>query len=319
MTDSIRKQWRRKLPEHLQAMPPAAQKIYGDIWKRHLDDLNWFMTAIGKVGSGKSTSLLKFLYECSTDPFTGERTFDVERDVVFTVKEYLNLVEKIKPDYDAGRSILFDEIELEANSKGWDYLTKLFVHTCSTMRYKLNIVGATLPIEKQLAFQGRQLRDANLHCKFINRRFGYMGGRYHLMDYKLTADTDKTALTIPAKRLAVKRIDDLGDDYYAVNKISKVRVYNVPRKIDKVYKKKKFEYLDEYYRKWKKDLEDMDSSKTKINPEKVFEYIDANKDLVCDEKGIPNPTLLEMKIENLGISQSRDICRAYKVLNAKKI
>lgn len=317
----IRDHWKKTLPDHILAMPEAGQEIYGSIWRRHLEDLNFFMTAIGKVGSGKSTSLLKMLYECSTDPFTGERNFDVEKNVVFTVKDYLSLIEKIKPNEMAGQGILFDEIELEANSKGWDYLTKLFVHTCSTMRYKLNIVGATLPIEKQLAFQGRQLRDANLLCKFINRKFGYVGGRFHYMDYKLTTDTDKQALTLPARRHAPKRIEDLGNDYFAVRKITKVRVYNVPKKIDRIYKKKKFEYLDDYYRRWHKELSDMDQSKEKVNVEKIFEFIDDNKELVCDEKGRPNPVLLEMRLTETNIKQTqiKDICRAYKIFNDRKL
>jgi len=317
MSEKIRSKWRKDYPEHFYKMSDGARYIYGSMWKRHLEDLNFFLTSVGKVGVGKSTSILKLLYEVSTDPFTGDRNFNVETDVVFTVKDYLTVVEKIKPDYDAGKGILFDEIELEADSKGWDYLTKLFVRTCSTMRYKLAIVGATLPIEKQLAFQGRQLRDANIHCKKINRSEKTITAHFNYMDYKLITDTDKSVINLPAKRYAPRRIVDLGDDYFAVNKINKVKIKNIPIKIDRQYKRKKFEYLDEYYRSWVKELDDLVAGKEKIKPTKVFEFIDDNKDFICDEKGNPNPTLLEMKFDNISTSQAKDICRAYKVQNQK--
>jgi hypothetical protein len=301
-----------KIPDHIASMSVTGRAIYEPIYKRRFNDLNFFMSSIGKVGSGKSTALLKMAYELQVDPTTLERNFDVETQVIFTVEGYVKAVKEIDPFKEPGKVIMFDEIELQANSKGWDRIGQAFILTASTCRYKLPIIFASLPIEKQLLFQGRQLRDANLHCRGVNHRDRYVLARYHLLSYNLTTDTNKKMELNPATRKAHRYFEDI-DGSIISKKISKVKVHMPPLKIINKYKKMKNEFLNNYYEEQMKLWEKEGSGKQSFDVNEVFEYIDSNPEIKDKRTGQPNPLLLEMNYPGLTSTKYKEICRAYNV------
>ena len=61
----------------------------------------------------------------------------------------------------------------------------------NTMRFKLNILGASLPREIDLIKQVRAMRDARLICDFINWNENKIHARYHILSYDQTTDTRK--------------------------------------------------------------------------------------------------------------------------------
>lgn len=301
-----------RIPDHIAGMSVAGRVIYEPIYKRRFDDLNWFMSSIGKVGSGKSTALLKMAYELQVDPITLERNFDVEKQVVFTVKGYVQAIREINQEKEPGKCVLFDEIELEANSKGWDRIGQAFILTASTCRFKLPIIFASLPIEKQLLFQGRQLRDANLFCKGVNHRDQYTLGRYHLLSYNLTTDTNRKMEANPAIRKAHRYFEDI-DGSIIAKKISKVKVHIPPTTIIHKYKKMKNEFLNNYYEEQMKLWEKEGAAKLGFDVNEIFEYIDNNPDLKDKKTGYPNPLLLEIGYPGLTQTKYKEICRAYNI------
>lgn len=309
---SWNKEYPTRIPEHISSMSVTGRAIYEPIYKRRFSDLNYFMSSIGRVGSGKSTALLKMAYELQVDPKTLERNFDVDTQVIFSVEDYVKSIKNIDPNKEPGKVIIFDEIELQANSKGWDRIGQAFILTASTCRYKLPIIFASLPIEKQLLFQGRQLRDANLFCRGVNHRDMYVLARYHLLSYNLTTDTNKKMEINPATRKAHRFFEDI-DGAIISKKISKVKVHIPPLKIMRKYKKMKNEFLTSYYEEQVKLWEKEDTTKQNIDINDVFEYIDSNPEIKDKKTGQPNPLLLEMNYPGLTSTKYKEICRAYNV------
>lgn len=309
---SWNKEFPTRIPDHIESMSVVGKAIYEPIYKRRFSDLNWFMTSIGRVGHGKSTALLKMAWELQVDPKTLDQNFDVEKQVVFTVEGFVDSVKNIDQDREPGKCIVFDEIELQANSKGWDRIGQAFILTASTCRYKLPIIFASLPIEKQLLFQGRQLRDANLYCRGVNHRDRYVLARYHLMSYNLTTDTNKRLEVNPATRKAPRFFEDI-DGTIISKKISKVKVHMPPMPIIKKYKKMKNEFLKQYYEDQMKLWEKESITKQSIDINNVFDFIDQNPEIKDKKTGQPNPLLLEMNYEGITSSRAKEICRAYNI------
>lgn len=311
---SWNKNFSTRLPDNILNMSTPAKAIYEPIYKRRFNDLNFFLSAIGKVGSGKSTALLKMAWELQVDNETLEQNFDVDTQIVFTVEDYVRSVQKIDPYKEAGKVILFDEIELQANSKGWDRIGQAFILTASTCRYKLPLIFASLPIEKQLLFQGRQLRDANLLCKGVNHRDKYVLARYHLLSYNLTTDTNKKMEMNPATRKAPKFYQNVEGTILS-KKISRVKIKIPPLPIIKKYKKLKNEFMNKYYEEQIKQWEKEETKGKNFDVNEVFAFIDDNPQIIDRKSGMPNPTLLEMEYEGLSSSKAKDICRAYNIKN----
>ena len=157
-----------KLPPHFAELPVVGRAIYTSIYMQRFSDMNWFGTTIGMPGAGKTTFFLKMLWELQVNPKTLERNFDPETQIVFNIKDFLNLVKKTDPVNNPGFGILYDEMELDAHSRGWGTISKQLELTVSTMRFKKNIMCASLPHEKQLLKGVRRLRNARIFCKFVN-------------------------------------------------------------------------------------------------------------------------------------------------------
>ena len=298
-----------ELPQHIAEMPQIPRAMYSAIYNRRFNDTNWFGTSIGMPGLGKSTSLIKMMYELQVDPKTLERNFDPREQVVFSIKDFIRRVQATDGDKDPGRCILFDEIEIEANSRGWDSISKQLELTVSTMRFKKNIIGASLPHERQLLKSVRRLRNVRVFCKSVNHDQGYVYAKYHNLVYDMTADTQNSN-SKDAKNY-FPRLNLNTPNGVRPFKVVGVKIRKPPNKIIRPYKKMKVEFLNDFYARqiahW--DREDKKNEDDDVDFNTAFEYIDKYKlDLMYKDK--VEPTLLSEALK-ISTSKAREYARAY--------
>lgn len=301
--------WKHKIPDHIWNAPEGERQIIKPIYERRLHDMNFFITTIGKPGQGKSSALLKLFTKLQVDPKSLEPNFDVEEQVVFTSKDFLSRIRNTNPETDPGKCILFDEIEIEANSKGWDKTAYKIGLAVNTMRFKLNILGASLPREIDLIKQVRAMRDARLICDFINWNENKIHARYHILSYDQTTDTRKSTGN-DAKGYNVRYKTVTSSGMRITNKIKYVKIGRVEKSIEKKYKRMKADYLNGFY---DKEIARMDSEdgKNGIGFSKVAEWIDKHKDMVSFKDKI-NPVLVQDYM-NISQTQAKEFVRAYNI------
>lgn len=297
-------------PEHLINANEVERAILKPIYHRRFIDRNFFLTSIGQTGSGKSTLCLKFLEKLQVDPKTLEPNFDPREQVVFTVHDFIEKVRTTDHEKNPGYGILFDEIEIEGNSIGFDVLAKKLAFTVSTMRFKKNLIFASMPIERQLLKQVRTLRDARANCLYVDWNYKTIVAKYQYLHYKMTADTDDISGN-DAKAYNVRYEDYTPEGYVEMKKISHIYVKPPSRKIEKVYKKMKVDFLhgwmDKQLYDWKKD-----ENKQKITYSDVAEHIDKHKDFLVGKRGAVNSTALAEDL-NIPITKARDYARMYSL------
>ena len=269
----------RKLPRHILEFKEGKKSFLSSIYAKRFDEQNFFITSIGMPGAGKSTALLKLLWELQVDPITKERNFDVEKQVVFDAISFLKLIKETNPKTNPGFGILFDEIEIDANARGWDKINRMLELAISTMRFKQNILCASLPHERQLMKSVRRLRNAYLDCKFVNHYDEFVYAKFYHLDYNMTADTLRTNMNIDAKRYKHR--------FFAYDKSNQRRKYQIssfrfklpPRDIIKTYKKKKTVFLNTFYENAIQGFEKEDKKNANtITYDRFAEFVDRNKD-----------------------------------------
>src|SRR6056297_4284589 len=177
------------VPTHLLEMSPLAKEILLPIFMRRYRETNFFLTTSGYPGTGKSFALLKMFEELQVEKKDFAKNFDVDEQVVFTGMDFIRQVRKTDPDKQPGKCILFDEIEIEANSKGWDKVGQQIALAVNTMRFKKNILGASLPRETDLIKGVRSLRNARVITKDIDFKAKQIVAKYMYINYHLYSDT----------------------------------------------------------------------------------------------------------------------------------
>ena len=302
-------------PEHLMNANEVERAILKPIYHRRFIDRNFFMTSIGQTGAGKSTLCLKFASKLQVDPKTLEPNFDPKEQVVFTVHDFIEKVRTTDHVNNPGYAIVFDEIEIEGNSIGFDTLARKLAFTVSTMRFKKNLIFASMPIERQLLKQVRTLRDARANCLYVDWKYQTIVAKYQYLHYKMTADTDDMGGN-EARAYNVRYSDYNDQGYEEEKKISHIYVKPPPRKIDKVYKKMKVDFLHNWMDKqlfeWKKD-----ENKQKITYSDVAEHIDKHREFLLGKRGAVNSTALAEDL-NLPITKARDYARMYSLKEANE-
>lgn len=297
-------------PESLMTANEIERAILKPIYHRRFVDRNFFMTAIGGTGSGKSTLCLKFLEKLQVDPKTLEPNFDPREQVVFTVHDFIERVRTTNQRNNPGFGILFDEIEIEGNSIGFDTLARKLAFTVSTMRFKKNLIFASMPIERQLLKQVRTLRDARANCLYVDWHYKTIVAKYQYLNYKMTADTDDMSGN-DARAYNVRYQDYTPEGYIEEKKISHIYVKPPSKKIEKVYKKMKEDFLhawmDKQLFEWKKD-----ENKQKITYDVVAEHIDKHKEFLIGKRGSVNATILSEDL-NIPITKAREYARMYSL------
>lgn len=302
------------VPEGIVAMEPIPRAIYTHIYKKRFDDLNYFTTAIGKPGSGKTSALLRMAEVLQVDK-QGHPNFDVEKQVVFTCEDFTKSVQQTNQFKEPGKVILFDEIEVEANSKSWDVIGQTFALTTSTCRFKLNILMASLPLEQQLILHGRELRDSRITCSYIDKELGYIVAKFENLEYN------------------VQSKDTYGSKYYS-NSLAKGTFFRInsddleytvdpflfkrpSAEIERKYKKMKYEYLAGFYEQQLKQLAEKSKKKQVTTAEDVWEFIDKNKKDLKNEKGIVDPVLVHTYL-GIPLSRAKEYTRTYDIGKLRK-
>lgn len=317
MTYVTMKLWNKRtvgIPQHIAEMPEISRGIYSHIFCKRFEDLNYNLTTLGQPGTGKTTTLLKMAYELQVDPRTLERNFDVEQQVVFTTEGFTNFIKNTDERKDPGKVIIFDEIEIEANSKSWDTIGQVYALTISTCRYKKNIIFASLPLEQQLILHGRELRNARITCNYIDHYTNKINAKYENLDY-----------TVHSK-------DTYGGKYYS-NALAKGTFFrfnkddipyivdpvwfgNIPHDMDKKYKKMKFEYLKGFYERQTQILADQSKKKHSVSAKEVWDFIDTNKNDLKNDKGLIDPVMVHSMI-GIPLTKAKDYVRAYNFAGGK--
>jgi hypothetical protein len=299
----------RRLPQHIMDMPQIPRAIYTSIYAKRWDDTNYFISSIGMPGCGKSTSLLKMAYELQVDPVTLERNFDVEQQVVFSVREFEKKVQATNEKLEPGKVVIYDEIEIDANARGFDAVSKQLELVVSTMRFKKNIIGVSLPHERQLLKSVRRLRNARLDCKFVNHAQGFTWAKLYNLVYDMTADTHNNS-NKEAKNY-FPRFNLQTANGIRPFKIKGLKVKLPPKHIIKPYKKMKSEFLNDFYAKqiayW--DKEDSKKVDDGVNFSTACEWIDKYKDELV-YKGKVEPILLADQLK-ISESKARGYATAY--------
>ena len=302
------------VPEHILSMDPIPQAIYTHIYKKRFDDLNYFTTAIGKPGSGKTSALLRMAEVLQVDK-RGNPNFDVENQVVFSCEKFTHLIKDTNQFKEPGKVVIFDEIEVEANSKSWDVIGQTFALTTSTCRFKLNIIMASLPLEQQLILHGRELRDSRITCSHIDRDLGLIVGKFENLEYN------------------VQSKDTYGSKYYS-NSLAKGTFFRLNNNemeytidpflfkrpsldIEKKYKKMKYDYLAGFYEQQLKQLEEKSKKKQVTSAQDVWEFIDKNKRELKNEKGIIDPVLVHTYL-GIPLTRAKEYTRTYDLRKLKK-
>lgn len=311
------KLWNKKvvnIPQHIIEMPEISRGIYSHIYCKRFEDLNYNLTTLGQPGTGKTTTLLKMAYELQVDPKTLERNFDVESQVVFTTEGFTNFIKHTDQKKDPGKVIIFDEIEIEANSKSWDTIGQVYALTISTCRYKKNIIFASLPLEQQLILHGREMRNARITCNYIDHKTNRINAKYENLDYTVhSKDTygSKYYSTALAKGTFF-RFNREGISYM----VDPIWISNIPHSIDIKYKKMKFEYLKGFYERQTNLLAEKSKAKKQISAKEVWTFIDKNKTDLKGDKGLIDPVLVHSML-GLPLAKAKDYVRAYNFAGGK--
>jgi hypothetical protein len=300
-----------KLPDIIESSPSNIERLLlTEIYARRFSDLNFFFTSYGRPGSGKSTSMIKLFSKLQVDPKTLEPNFVPEEQIVFTSSDFIKFIAKTDPIKEPGKCIGFDEIELEVNSKGWDRVAHRMSLVVSTERYKLNIIGASLPMEKQLLKSVRSLRDAALKTNFVNHYNNKIYAKYYHLDYDQTADTVKYRTNVDAKRY-FPRFYVWKNNHRYKYVMDQLVISKPPEKIITAYKKMKVEFLKGYYETRIRELDKEDASlkTTDLSFNKFCEFIDKHKDrFIFNNKLEPIMVASALKISD---TRSKEYCRAY--------
>ena len=300
--------YKHKIPQKIMELSRVGKEIIIPIFLRRYQEMNWFGTTIGSPGAGKSTLFLRLFELLQVDPKTNEPNFDPETQVVFSGKDFMDRVRHTDPITNPGYCILFDEIEIEANSRGWDSTAKKIGLTVSTMRSRMNIVGASLPLESQLLKHVRSMRDARIKCKYVNRFKKTIHAKYEKLDYNQTMDTNQH-----------KRADAKGEFIRFYKDGVKYRISSVDFKMPSIkliraYKKIKRKYLDAFY---DKQIDIMNKEDSKFGNGISFDDVCAYLDKYKDSFGIGNkinPVLLQNEL-GINLTRAKEYIKAYNTRN----
>lgn len=300
----------QKIPNHILNASPLKRHILLPIYMRRFRDTNWFMTTAGYPGTGKSFALLKMMSDLQVDPKTLEPNFNPEEQVVFSGMEFIKQVRKTDPEKDPGRCILFDEIEIEANSKGWDKVGQQIALAVNTMRFKKNILGASLPRETDLLKGVRSLRNARLITQDIDFKTNEVVGKYMYVNYNLSIDTHDHLNKNPAFAYYPRMEYETEDGSKASIKIKEIRVGKPQQEIIKSYKKKKADFLNDFYDKQLDYFKKEDQKRQGgLGFEDAYDYIKRNEHELGIEGDI-NAVLLSDAL-NISTQKAKEFSKAY--------
>lgn len=311
----------QNIPNHILDAPPLAKHILLPIYMRRFRDTNWFMTTAGYPGTGKSFALLKMFSLLQVDNKTLEPNFDPEEQVVFTGMDFIKQVRKTNQRTEAGKCILFDEIEIEANSKGWDKVGQQIALAVNTMRFKKNILGASLPRETDLLKGVRSLRNARLITRDIDFKTNEVVGKYMYVNYNLSIDTHDHLNKNPAYAYYPKYVYENEEGIKSSIKINEVRLGKPPKHIIKSYVRKKEEFLNDFYDKQLDYFRQQEKKKQgEIGFDEAYDFIKRNVNEI-GVNGQIEPILLSNEL-NISATKAKEFAKAYeakkKIMAMKK-
>jgi len=291
-----------EIPDYLDDLPDASREILLPIYLKRFQKSNYFMTGVGMPGAGKSLGLIIILSLLDVDKETLQPTFDPKKQVVFTCPAFLDRVNATDPLTHPGYALLFDEIEIEAHSRSWNNISRQIELAVSTMRFKQNILAASLPSELQLNKRVRALRNARMVFDGIDFRTKISRARYYTLDYTQTADTHSGKYkNIEAKAYNVRYYTK--DPEKSIKKVIKKLYLKKPcEQIVYDYEKKKRKYLEGYYQDQVNAFKKEDGSEN-ITFEKAIEFIHKNKKHLGVDGEI-NATLVDEEL-GIGITKAK--------------
>lgn len=298
-----------KIPDYLLHANEATREILLPIYLKRFQKANFFLTGVGMPGAGKSLGLIRLLSLLDVDPVTLQPTFDPRTQVVFTCSEFLDQVNATDQTVHPGRGILFDEIEIEAHSRSWNDISRRIELAVSTMRYKQNILAASLPSELQLNKRVRALRNARMIFDGIDFYSKKSKARYYTLDYMQTADTHSGKYkNLEAKAWNV-RFHTKDVDRSIKKVIKKLYISKPCNQIVYDYERKKNKYLTKYYQDQVNEFKKEDN-KDKFSFEDAMDYIHHNKKQLGVDGEI-NATLVDNDL-GIGITKAKRYIKAYQ-------
>ena len=212
----------------------------GSVWllqwisNRIKKNRNLIALFIGDTGSGKSLASIRLAERIDPD-------FSVDR-IVFTVKEFLNLVNSNLPP---GSVIIFDDAGLGINARLWQETSgKVFGMLTQGFRYKQILTFITVPDETFIERQSRKL----VHIRF--EATDVQG----IMKMKLlsrnTFDPEHPLAKFPQIRRGTSKI-----------KLKIVKFQLPPDELREAYETKKKEYMESRFKEFQEELEKIEKKK----------------------------------------------------------
>ena len=189
-------------------------------------DQNWIQIIEGQTGSGKSTASISLAIAINPD-------FNADY-IVFTAKEYINLVKNLKK----GQVVIWDETGVGFSAKDFQTnISKNISKVFQTMRFKNGATIMTAPVLGMVNLDARRLVHAIMRTDGILRahRINYLKVYYY------------TTKMLKDKPIAKKIRYSINDALFIFKRLAIVR----PRlkgpysRVFKEYEKKKAEFFDQ--------------------------------------------------------------------------
>ncbi len=147
------------------------------IEKRLEENLNFLSIFTGETGIGKTWSAIS-LAEL-IDP-----EFDTETQVVFGVREFMELINSVEFKTKKIKQVIFDEPQITISAREWQSRTnKLILYLLSTFRHQNIIVFFCAPFMDFLDSASMKLMHCNFECRGVNLKTNKSRIRMKLLQY----------------------------------------------------------------------------------------------------------------------------------------
>lgn len=260
----------------------------------HKKNKNFVLAIVGECGSGKSWTALNLAEKIDPD-------FNAKKQVVFTARQFLDLVNK--GELKKGQVIIFDEAGVDYDSREWfSVMNKMLNHFLQTWRHRNLCLILTTPLIKFIDSNARPLLNAYLEMRSIDRvKKQSMGVWYNLsINYR----TGKVYAVRPRRKIGL-----------VPSMIKTVRIGLPSLKTRRAYEKIADEFKRGIAMKAETEIKGVEEKLAAKRKKKDFgtmvEYVAHNSDEFENDKGKISSTKIRMKF-NLGRHSSSEVAKAAK-------
>lgn len=308
-------QERLKIPYTIKNAQGIQQVLFYEMWRRpNLSNNNTFTITFGSTGSGKSWGDIFFGWCLDVDKNTQIHRFD-ENSIVFNP---ISFIKKVRRPNHYGESIVFEELEIDANSKeSFKKETKILGKTMSLIRSKRQIIFFNLPAETQLSAEIRRLSFGSFHFKGVSPSQEFSNFSFEYVIHPKKADSinkfDKYIRRIYPHY--IRKVSEEKDIYQMV-KIWNSKLYlpfHVPafRQLIRKYETAKKDYQNQILDEFADSLMDVKDQEQNLTISDYIKIIEKDRSNFLDKKGKVLVTKLVEKYPTMTVAKATLLKREY--------